>query len=129
MASRSKTAQLSDLLDRLEAEYGPLVPTEDPVEAGLMALLAEHAPDVSRVQSRQALREWVVDWNEMRVADPWDISHAVAPGGHAGARAFSRARVRPSSRARFFFARASSRASVLPLARSPSSSSARALIS
>ena len=91
MASRSKTAQLSELLDRLEAEYGPLVATEDPVEAGLMALLAEHAPDISRVQTRQALREWVVDWNEMRVADSWDISHAIAPGGHDGARVFSRA--------------------------------------
>jgi hypothetical protein len=94
MASRSKSAQLSALLDRLEKAYGPLVPTEDPVEAGLMALLAEHAPDLSRVQTRQALREWVVDWNEMRVADPWDISNAIAPGGHAGARAFARAALR-----------------------------------
>jgi len=55
-----------------------------------LALLAEHAPDLSRVQTRQALREWVVDWNEMRVADPWDISHAIAPGAHAGARRFSK---------------------------------------
>ena len=91
MAARSKTAKMSELLDRLEGEYGPLVPTEDPVEAGLLALLAEHAPDLSRVQSRQALREWVVDWNEMRVADPWDVSNAVGPGGHAGARKFARA--------------------------------------
>ena len=94
MPSRSKSAQMTTILERLEAAYGPLVPSDDPVEAGLMALLAEHAPDLSRVQTRQALREWVVDWNEMRVADPWDIAHAMAPGGHAGARAFSRAALR-----------------------------------
>jgi len=91
MPGRSKNARMGEILDRLESAYGTLVPSDDPVEAGLMALLATHAPDLSRVQTRQALREWVVDWNEMRVADPWDISNAIAPGGHAGARAFARA--------------------------------------
>ncbi len=94
MASRSKSSKLSEILGRLEAAYGPLVATEDPVEAGLLALLAEHAPDLARVQTRQALREWVVDWNEMRVSDAWDIAHAIAPGGHDGARAFARSALR-----------------------------------
>jgi endonuclease III len=94
MAARSKKSQLAGLLDQLESAYGPLVPTENPIEAGLMTLLAEHAPDLSVVQTRQALREWFVDWNEMRVADPWDVSKVVASGGHAGARKFARAALR-----------------------------------
>jgi endonuclease III len=91
MAARSKKSQLSGILDQLESAYGPLVQTEDPIEAGLMTLLAEHAPDLAVVQTRQALREWFVDWNEMRVADPWDVSNVVKSGGNAGARKFSRA--------------------------------------
>jgi len=94
MAARSKKALLSGHLDQLESEYGPLVPTEDPIEAGLMTLLAEHAPDLAVVQTRQALREWFVDWNEMRVADSWDVSNVVMSGGHAGARKFARSALR-----------------------------------
>jgi endonuclease III len=94
MAARSKMSKFAELLDRLESAYGPLVPSEDPIEAGLMTLLAEHAPELSVVQTRQALREWFVDWNEMRVADPWDVSNVVKSGGHAGARNFSRAALR-----------------------------------
>lgn len=93
MAARTKTSQLSEILDRLEAAYGTIVPTEDAVEAAVLALLAEHAPTFSTVQARQALREAFVDWNEMRVADPWDISHAIG-GGTPGTRAFAKAAVK-----------------------------------
>ncbi len=91
MPNRAKPSRLVETLDRLEQAYGVLVGSEDAVEAAILALLAEHAPDLSKVQSRQALREWFVDWNEMRVADPWDISSALGAGGHSGARAFAKA--------------------------------------
>jgi len=94
MAARSKKARLAEILDQLEPTYGVLVSSEDPIESGLMTLLAEHAPDLSLVQTRQALREWFVDWNEMRVADPWDVSNVVKSGGNAGARKFARAALR-----------------------------------
>ncbi len=90
----SPKKRMGDLLDRLEAAYGSLVPSEDPVEAGLMTLLAAHAPNLSTVQTRQALREWFVDWNEMRVADPWDIMNAIGANGDGAARAFARAAVK-----------------------------------
>ena len=52
MAARSKKSQIDGMLDRLEAAYGPLVPSEDPIEAGLMTLLAEHAPDLANATTR-----------------------------------------------------------------------------
>ncbi len=94
MPARKNANKLTGMLDRLEAAYGPLMPSEDAVEAGVLTLLAIHAPRLSTVQTRQSLREWFVDWNEMRVADPWDITHAMAAGGDSGARAFATATLR-----------------------------------
>jgi hypothetical protein len=94
MSGRSKAAQLTDALDRLEARYGKLVPSEDPVEAGVLTLLAMQAPKFSNVETRDRLREAFVDWNEMRVSDAWDVSTAMEAGGDAEARAFGRASLR-----------------------------------
>ena len=94
MAGRSKAAQLGDALDRLESSYGRIVPSEDPVEAGILTLLAMHAPKLSNVESRDRLREAFVDWNEMRVSDPWDVTTALETGGDDAARAFARAALR-----------------------------------
>jgi hypothetical protein len=81
-------------LDRLEARYGKLVPSEDPVEAGVLTLLAMHAPKFSTTETRDRLREAFVDWNEMRVADAWEVSAAIEAGGDPVARVFGRAAVR-----------------------------------
>ena len=94
MPGRSKAAQLTEALDRLEARYGKLVPSDDPVEAGVLTLLAMHAPNFCSTESRDRLREAFVDWNEMRVSDAWDVSTALEAGGDAQARAFGRAAVR-----------------------------------
>ncbi len=94
MPGRTKTAQLVDALDKLEARYGRLVPSDDPVEAGVLTMLAMHAPKLSTAASRDRLREEFVDWNEMRVSDPWDVACALDAGGDADARAFGRAAVR-----------------------------------
>lgn len=94
MSGRSKAAQLTDALDKLEARYGKLVPSDDPVEAGLLTLLATHAPALSSTETRDRLRDAFVDWNEMRTADAWDVATAMEAGGDAGARAFGRAALR-----------------------------------
>jgi hypothetical protein len=86
-----KTKDFSALLDRLEAVYGRMIPTDDAVEAGLLALLAEHAPHLSTEPVRDQLRAAFVDWNEMRVAEPWDVVVAVGGGGDAAARKYARA--------------------------------------
>lgn len=94
MSGRSKAAQLTDALDKLEARYGRLVPSDDPVEAGLLTLLAMHAPKLSIAETRDHLRDAFVDWNEMRTSDPWDVATAMEAGSDAGARAFGRAALR-----------------------------------
>jgi hypothetical protein len=94
MSGRSKAAQLSDALDKLEAKYGKLVPSTDPVEAGVLTLLAMHAPKFSNAASRDRLREAFIDWNEMRVSDPWDVASALEADGDPESRAFGRAAVR-----------------------------------
>ena len=94
MAGRSKTALLSEALDKLEAKYGKLAPSGDPVEAGVLTLLAMHAPKLSNAASRDRLREAFIDWNEMRVSDPWDVASALDADGDAESRAFGRAAVR-----------------------------------
>lgn len=94
MSGRSKAAQLTDALDRLEARYGKLVPSDDAVEAGVLTLLAMQAPKYSNVETRDRLREAFVDWNEMRVSDAWDVSTAMEAGGDAESRAFGRAALR-----------------------------------
>jgi hypothetical protein len=93
MAS-AQSKQLRSILEKLEAEYGTLVPSDDPVEAGVMAVLAATAPRFSRPDVRDLLRDAFVDWNEARVADPWDVSHAIQSKGHGEARKFSRAMLR-----------------------------------
>ncbi len=95
-SSKKNAVTLGGVLERLEVAYGALVPSEDPIEAALLALLAEHAPARSEVQSRQALREAFVDWNEMRVADPWDVAHAIATKD-PGVRAFAKAALKALS--------------------------------
>lgn len=92
--SRSKSALLAAALDKLESRYGRLVPSEDPVEAGVLTLLAWHAPKFSSAASRDLLRAAFVDWNEMRVSDPWDVALALESGGDPEARAFGRAALR-----------------------------------
>lgn len=94
MAGKPKDNVLVDVLDRLEAGYGKLVSSDDPVEAGVLTLLAMHAPKLSNATTRDRLREGFVDWNEMRVADAWDVSVAMEAGADPEARAFGRAAVR-----------------------------------
>ena len=94
MPGRSKAAVLNDALDKLEARYGRLVPTDDPVEAGILTLLAMHAPKFSTVEMRDRLREAFTDWNEMRVSDAWDVSTAMEAESDPEARAFARAALR-----------------------------------
>src|SRR5262249_19595949 len=81
-------------LDRLEARYGKLVTSQDPVEAGILTLLAMHAPKHSVAATRDKLREAFVDWNEMRVGDAWDVSVAIEDASDAESRAFGRAAIR-----------------------------------
>jgi len=88
-STKAKNALVA-LLDRLEPHYGPLVLTDDPVEAGLMTLLAEHAPRLAHEQTRDRLRLAFVDWNEMRVADRWDVVSAIGGSGNGAARVFAR---------------------------------------
>lgn len=94
MPGRAKAAVLTEALDRLEARYGKLVPSDDPVEAGILTLLAMHASKLSNSQSRDRLRDAFVDWNEMRSADPWDVTTALEAGGDPEALAFARAALR-----------------------------------
>ncbi len=94
MTSRSKAGDLTDVLDKLEARYGRLVPSDDAVEAGVLTLLAMHAPKFGNVETRDRLREAFVDWNEMRVSDPWDVAGALDAPDDAEARAFGRAALR-----------------------------------
>ena len=90
----TKQAELAAALDRLEARYGKLVPSDDPVEAGVLALLALHAPKFSSVETRDRLRDAFVDWNEARVGDPWDFTMALEASADPQARAFARAAMR-----------------------------------
>lgn len=94
MSPRGKAEQLAEVLDRLEARYGRLVPPRDPVEAGLLALLAMHAPVHATEEVRDRLRAAFVDWNEARVADAFDIAFALEVGSDPAARAFARAALR-----------------------------------
>jgi hypothetical protein len=94
MSGRSKPALLVEALDKLESKYGKLVPSADPVEAGVLTLLAMHAPKFSNAASRDRLREAFIDWNEMRVSDPWDVASALEADGDPESRAFGRAAVR-----------------------------------
>jgi hypothetical protein len=93
-SARNKSGDFVDALEKLEARYGKLVPSDDPVEAGVLTLLATHAPNLSTVESRDRLRDAFVDWNEMRVSDPWDVATALDAGGDPDARAFGRAALR-----------------------------------
>jgi hypothetical protein len=93
-AGRGKNAQLAAALDRLEARYGKLVTSDDPVEAGVLTLLAMHASKFSTPATRERLREAFVDWNEMRVSDPWDVAVALEAPDDPQARAFGRAALR-----------------------------------
>jgi hypothetical protein len=92
MPGRGKA--LADALDRLETRYGRLVPSTDPVEAGVLSLLAWHAPKLSTADSRDKLRGAFCDWNEMRVSDAWDVSQALEAGEDPDARNFARAALR-----------------------------------
>jgi hypothetical protein len=91
VVSRSKGAALAEALDRLETHYGKLVSSDDPVEAGVLALLAMHDPKRSTVETRDRLRSAFTDWNEARTADPWEITSALGASGDPDARAFARA--------------------------------------
>jgi hypothetical protein len=91
----AKAAQeLRATLDRLEAAYGHYVEPGDPVEAGVMALLAAHAPALADAAARDRLRAAFSDWNEARVADPWDVTVSLEATGDQAARAFARALLR-----------------------------------
>lgn len=90
----SRSNELTALLGRLEAAYGVYVTPADPVEAGVMALLASQAPAFASEASRDRLREAFVDWNEARVADPWDVTVALEAVGDASARQFARSLLR-----------------------------------
>ena len=92
--SRGKASALYDALDKLEARYGKLVPSDDPIEAGILTLLAMHAPRHSTAEMRDRLREEFVDWNEMRVSDAWDVSTAMGGAEDPEVRAFARAALR-----------------------------------
>jgi hypothetical protein len=94
VTGRSKAAQLGEALDKLESRYGRLVPSDDPIEAGVLTLLAMQAPKHSNAETRDRLREAFVDWNEMRVSDAWDVSTAMEAGSDADARAFGKAALR-----------------------------------
>lgn len=89
--SAKKTKELGALLDRLEAVYGRMLRTDDAVEAGLLALLAEHAPHLATDAVKDHLRGTFVDWNELRVAEPWDVVVAIDGAGDPAARKFAKA--------------------------------------
>lgn len=83
-----------DVLDRLEAEYGPLVEPGDPVEAGVLTLLAWYAPRFAVKPVRDRIREAFVDWNEARVADVWDVTHAMGAKAAPEAQQFAQKMLR-----------------------------------
>lgn len=84
-------ASLGQVLDKLEAAYGAYPAPADPLEAGVMAILAMHAPALATEETRDRLRAAFVDWNEVRVADTWDITAALELPGDPAARSFARA--------------------------------------
>lgn len=91
----AKTASaLKEALSRLEKAYGRYVTPGDPVEAGVMAVLAQTAPAWSTEETRDRIRQAFVDWNEARSADPWDVTNAMEAGADPDARAFARAMLR-----------------------------------
>lgn len=94
MPGRSKAAQLTEALDRLETRYGKLLASDDPIEAGILTLLAMHASKHSTTEMRDRLRDAFVDWNEMRTADAWDVTTAMEVEGDPEARAFAKAALR-----------------------------------
>jgi hypothetical protein len=84
-------ASLGQVLEKLEAAYGAYPAPADPLEAGVMAILAMHAPALATEATRDRLRAAFVDWNEVRVADTWDITAALELPGDPAARSFARA--------------------------------------
>lgn len=84
-------ATLGPVLEKLEAAYGAYPAPADPLEAAIMAILSMHAPQLATEATRDRLRAAFVDWNEVRVADPWDITAALELPGDPAARSFARA--------------------------------------
>lgn len=93
MTAKAASA-LEEVLTKLEKAYGAYVTPGDPVEAGVMALLAAEAPSLSTEETRDRIRQAFVDWNEARVADPWDVTNAMEASGSPESRAFARAMIR-----------------------------------
>lgn len=92
--SPNRAPSLDGALDKLEAAYGHFVTPGDPVEAGVLALLASTAPSLANETSRDRIRHAFVDWNEARVADPWDITCALESAPNPEGRVFARAMLR-----------------------------------
>ncbi|MCE9634128.1 MAG: hypothetical protein K8T90_00350 [Planctomycetes bacterium] len=92
--SPNRATSLDGALDKLEAAYGCFVTPGDPVEAGVLALLASTAPSLANEASRDRIRHAFVDWNEARVADPWDITCALESSPNPEGRVFARAMLR-----------------------------------
>ena len=93
MTARAASA-VGEALTKLEKAYGAYVAPGDPVEAGVMALLATEAPALSTEETRDRIRQAFVDWNEARVADTWDVTSAMESGASPEARTFARAMIR-----------------------------------
>lgn len=90
----NRAAAARDALAGLEKAYGRLATPGDPVEAGVLAVLASEAPAFSNDETRDRIRQSFVDWNEARVSDPWDLTVAMEAGADASARRFARAALR-----------------------------------
>jgi hypothetical protein len=86
----NRAAALRDALAKLEKTYGRMLTPGDPLEAGVLAVLAAEAPELATEETRDRIRQSFVDWNEVRVADPWDVSTAMEAGGDPSARRFAR---------------------------------------
>lgn len=93
MTAKAASA-LKEAIPRLERAYGRFVTPGDPVEAGVMATLAAEAPAFATEEVRDRIRQAFVDWNEARVADPWDVTTAMEAGGDPAARTCARAMIR-----------------------------------
>lgn len=81
---------LRDALAKLEKVYGRLATPGDPVEAGVLTILATEAPSRSTDETRDRIRSAFADWNEARVADPWDFTSVLEAGDDPQVRAFAR---------------------------------------
>lgn len=93
MTAKAASA-FAEALSKLEKAYGAYVTPADPVEAGVMALLAAEAPEFSTAETRDRIRHAFVDWNEARVADVWDVTNAMECEATPEARTFARAMIR-----------------------------------